>query len=298
MKRLLFLALVVTPLVLQAQTKEELRSIQRDIAQLEEDVKTLKKAQDDKFAQALAAIQASGDSQGKAAAAIAALQRDIDKQLADMLTKLAAPAATLGSKIDQMTDDFRAVGNLAGDLVKKVNGIDQRLTDMESLMRTIAANQAAPTPPPPTVVNGQAAAPAKPACAPAESLWETARGNYTGGRFPEALNGYEDYVKCYGDSANAPEAQYQIANIYFNNNQFDSAAPAFQVVVDRWPENQKSQEARYYAAVSLMKDNQKTEAGKGFKEYLAKYPHGKHVDQAHANLKALGLEHSTAKKRP
>jgi TolA-binding protein len=295
MKRLLFLAFVVAPLALQAQKQDALLSIQRDVAQLEESVRTLQKALDDKFAQALAAIQASGDSQSKTAAAIEGLKRDIDKQFADMQTKLAAPVATLGSKVDEMSADFRAVSNTVADQVQRMKAMDDKLTDIKNLLSTMAANQSAPPPPSPAATTQTA--PAKPACQSAESLWESARGDYSGARFEMALKEYEQYVQCYGDSANAPDAQFQIGNIYFNNNQFDSAAPAFQVVVDKWPENQKTQEAKYYLAVSLMKNGQKAEAGKGFKDYLNSYPRGKHVEQAHQNLKALGLEHPAAKKR-
>jgi TolA-binding protein len=295
MKRLLFLAFVVTPFALQAQKNDDLKSIQRDVAQLEESIRTLQKALDDKFAQALAAIQASGDSQSKTAAAIEGLKRDIDKQFADMQTKLAAPVATVGSKVDEMSADFRALSNTVAELMQRMKSTDDKLTDIKNLLSTMAANQSAPPPPAPAATSQ--AAPAKPACQSAESLWESARGDYSGAKFEMALKEYEQYVQCYPDSANAPDAQFQIGNIYYNNSQFDSAAPAFQVVVDKWPENQKTQEAKYYLAVSLMKNGQKAEAGKGFKDYLASYPRGKHVDQAHQNLRALHLEPPASKKR-
>ncbi len=298
MKRLLFLAFVVAPVALQAQKQDALLSIQRDVAQLEESVHTLQKSLDDKFAQALAAIQASGDSQSKTAAAIAGLQRDIDKQFADMQTKLAAPVATLGSKVDEMSADFRAVSNTVADQVQRMKAMDDKLTDIKNLLSTMAANQSAP--PPPAPAGTTQAAPAKPACQSAESLWESARGDYSAAHFPEALGEYMDYVKCYGDSANAPEAQYQIGWIYFNNKQWSDAAQAFDVVHDRWAPNKKSEDAMYYKAVSLMKADpdktNKAETGKAFRDFIAAYPHSLHVEAAHQNLKALGLEHPPARR--
>jgi TolA-binding protein len=302
MKRLLFLAFVVTPFALQAQTKEQLQlqSIQRDVAQVEESVRALQKVLDDKFAQALAAIQASGDSQAKTVAAFTALQREVDKQFADMQTKLTAPVVSLGSKVDEMSADVRALSNTVADLAQRAKATDDKLTDIKNLVSTMAANQSAPAPPSPAVTATQAT-PAKSSCQSAESLWESARGDYSGARFDIALTEYMDYVKCYGDSANAPEAQYQIGWIYFNNKQFGDAAQAFDVVHDRWPENKKSQDAMYYKAVSLMKadpDNaRKAETGKAFKDFIATYPHSGHVEAAHQNLKTLGLEHAAAKKR-
>ncbi len=299
MKRLLFLAFVMTPFALQAQKQDALQSIQRDVAQLEESVRTLQKALDDKFAQALAAIQASGDSQAKTVAAFTALKRDIDKQFADMQTKLAAPVVSLGSKVDEMSADFRALSNTVAELMQRMKSTDDKLTDIKNLLSTMAANQNAPPPPTPAVTTQ--AAPAKPACQSAESLWESARGDYSGARLDIALGEYMDYVKCYGDSANAPEAQYQIGWIYFNNKQFSDAAQAFDVVHDRWPENKKSQDAMYYKAVSMMNADpdktHKAETGKAFRDFIAMYPHSAHVEQAHNNLRALGFDRPATKKR-
>jgi TolA-binding protein len=300
MKRLLFLALVVTPFVLHGQSKEQqqLQSIQRDVAQLEESVRAVQKALDDKFAQALAAIQASGDSQAKTAAAFEGLKRDIDKQFADMQTKLAGPVVSLGSKVDEMAAEVRALSNIVADQVQRNKAMDDKLTDIKNLLSTMAANQSAPPPPAPAVTTQ--AAPAKPACQSAESLWESARGDYSGARLDIALGEYMDYVKCYGDSANAPEAQYQIGWIYFNNKQYSDAAQAFDVVHDRWPENKKSQDAMYYKAVAMMNadtdKSHKAETGKAFRDFIATYPHSPHVDAAHTNLRVLGLEHSASKK--
>jgi TolA-binding protein len=286
MKRLLFFTFVLIPCVLNAQTKDELRSIQRDVAQLEEEVRALQKSQDEKFTAILSQLQQAVDASTKLTAAMAVFQREVDTKMTDQQTKLVAPVATLGTKVDSMSDDFRTVGTTVADLVHKMGALDNKLTDIKNAIAILNAPPATPPPAP------QAAGPAVPACpSSAESSWESARRDNSGGHFELALKEYADYVKCFGDTANAPEAQYQIGYIYFTNMQYDDAAQAYDVVIERWPENKKTQDALYFKGVCLMKSDHKTEAGKVFKEFLAKYPHNPdHVTQAHANLRALGYE--------
>src|SRR6202044_3238337 len=55
--RLLVLALAVSPASLLAQKKDDLTSIQRDVAQLEDQVRQLQKSQDEKNAALTALVQ-------------------------------------------------------------------------------------------------------------------------------------------------------------------------------------------------------------------------------------------------
>ena len=111
------------------------------------------------------------------------------------------------------------------------------------------------------------------------------------------MDEYRDYVKCYASTENGPAAQYQIGYMYFNAGQYDDAVKAFDDVLERWPENKYTQEALYYKAVCLQRSHHPTDAGKTFKEYISRYPRGEHITNAHANLRALGME-ASSKKRP
>ena len=53
----------------------------------------------------------------------------------------------------------------------------------------------------------------------------------------------------------------------------------------------------YYKAVSLQKDGQRTAAVKAYKDFIAKYPHHDKVEQAHKNLRTLGMDSPSASKR-
>lgn len=287
MKRLLFLGLVI-PAVLFGQ-KNEIIALQRDVASLEEQMRMLQKSQDEKLAAIQALLQQAVDASARVSSSITAMQHEVDTKLNDQQAKLVTPVATLGSKVDQMSNDSLAVATNVADLRKQISALDGKLADISSALRVLAAAQPASGPP----SAGQAATPAAPdPCGgmSAESLWESARHDKSAGHLDLAMTDYLNYVKCFGDTANAPVAQYEIGMLYFNGSQYDDAAKAFDDVVERFPENQKTDDALYYKAVSLYRAEHKTEAGKVFKDYVNKYPRGQHIADAHKNLRNLAME--------
>ena len=298
MNRLLLSGLVcinLCPAALMAQRKEDLQSIQRDVAQLQEQVKELQRSQDEKIGALQTMLQQSVDASGKLTAGLASLERDIEGKLSDQQGKLVAPVATLGTRLDQMSDDLRSVSTNVADLVRRMSALDTKLTDISSAIRTLQTPAAAP-PAAPGSPQSQVPGAATPAPPPADVIWENARRDYSGGKFEIALQEYADYLRYYPDTDNAPSAAYYIGYIYYNNTQYDQAVEAFDKVL-AMPENPKSAEALYYKAVSLMKtDGHRTDAGAAFREFIKKYPHSEHVAMAHANLRTLGLE-PRAKKR-
>jgi TolA-binding protein len=284
MKRLLFLGLVI-PAVLFGQ-KNEIIALQRDVASLEEQVRTLQKSQDEKLAAIQALLQQAVDASSRVSSSITALQHEVDTKLNDQQGKLVTPVATLGVKVDQVSDESRAVANNVVDLRNKINALDGKLTDISNAIRTL--NTPSPAAPAPAAQVPAAADP----CAgmSAASLWESARHDKSAGHLDLAMTDYANYVKCFGDTANAPVAQFEIGMLYFNGSQYDDAAKAFDDVVERFPENQKTDDALYYKAVSMYRADHRTEAGKVFKDYVNKYPRGQHIADAHKNLRNLAME--------
>ena len=286
------LTLVLSPALSLAQKKEDIIALQRDVATLQEQLKGLQKSQDDKFAATQSMLQQAIEANGRVVAAMTALQRDVDSKLNDQQGKLVAPVATLGSKIDQMSDDFRAVGNSVAELVKRMNALDSKLSDISSAIRIL---QTPPTPAP--VPAASATGPSCPGTT-AEGLWQSARSDASTGKSTLAMKEYADYVKCYHDTANAPVAQFKIGTMYLDAGQYDDAAEAFDAALEQFPENPSRPNSMYYKGVAQMKGGHNTDAGKTFKEFLGTYPHDDHVAMAHQNLRALGLEpKGTSRKR-
>lgn len=298
MNRLLLFGLVcvnLCPAALMAQRKEDLQSIQRDVAQLQEQVKELQRSQDEKIGALQSSIQQAVDASNKLTAGLAGISREIDNKLNEQQNKVVGPVATLGTKVDQLSDTLGAISTNVADLVRRMGALDNKLSDISSAFRTLTAPPtAAPPPPGSSQVQVPGATPG-PAAPSADTLWENSRRDYSGGKFDLALQEYSDYLRYYPDSDNAPSAAYYIGYIYFNASQFDDAVKAFDKVL-AMPENPKSADALYYKGVSLMKSDHRTDAGVAFREFVRKYPHNEHAAMAHTNLRNLGLEARTKKR--
>src|SRR5215469_10357534 len=101
MKRLVIFGIAFLPAAL-AQKREDILSIQRDIASLQEQVRQLQKSQDERMAALQSLLQQAVDSSAKLPGGFTQLQRDIDKKLSDLQASVVAPIATLSTKVDQI----------------------------------------------------------------------------------------------------------------------------------------------------------------------------------------------------
>jgi len=299
MKRLVCMVVMFGPVALMGQKKEDILAIQRDVAILQDQVKQLQKSQDERMAALQSMMQQTVDASNRVATGLTAMQRDVDQKLNDQQTKLVAPVATVGTKVDQMADDFRSVATNVAELVRRMSALDAKLSDISNAIRTLSAPPSAPAPQSSVGPNGQITTQVPGGGgASAETSYNNAYRDYSSGKNELALQEFAEYVKNFPETADAPNAQFYIGYIYFNGGaNFADAAKAFDDVVMRWPENPKSGDAMYYKAVSLQKDGQRTAAVKGYKDFIAKYPHHDKVDQAHKNLRTLGMDSPSASKR-
>jgi TolA-binding protein len=289
--RLLLLSMALSPAILLGQKKEDLLSIQRDIADMTDRVKQLQKAFDDKMTALTAMVQQSIDMSNKTNAAMAAMQREVDQKLADQQSKMVAPMATMGAKVDEMSGDFRSVQTNVAELVRHLNTLDEKVKEISEAIRTLQVPAAAP--PPPAGQSGTAQQQAADVCAgtSAELSYTAALGDYNGKKDDLALQEFHQYVKCYPKSSNAPNAQYYIGLIYYRNEDWANAAQAFDEVVEAFPKNPKTSDAAYYKACALMKNKDtKTAAGKEFRNFIANYPDSPRVREAHVHLRELGMD--------
>jgi TolA-binding protein len=288
--RLLVFGFVLFPVVLTAQRREDILSIQRDVAQLQDQIKQLQRSQDEQMTALRALVQQAVEGSNKAATGLVALQQNVTKELNDQQGKLVAPVVTLGTKVDQISDDFRSVRENIGDLAARLGRLDSKLTDISNAVRTLSAPPPPPAPPP-----GAPAVQGPPSGISAENLFQNAMRDYSSGKDELAVDEFSQYIKYFADTENGPLAEFYIGQIYDRAKQYDEAAQAFDAILERWPENQKTADALYMKGAELMKAGRRTDAGAVFKDFLKRYPNHDLAAKAQAQLRTLGL---TAPARP
>ena len=290
------LILALSPALLLGQKRDDILSIQRDVAQLQDQVKQLQAGQDQKMSALEGLIRQALEQSNSVSIAAGTLQRTLTDRLNDQQAKVEAPIAILGTKVDQSADEMRAVRENLADFMRRLATLDNKLADISSAVRTL--NTPAVAPPPPAA-SASPAAPAAPAGVTAETLWKKAVRDYTGAKDKQALGEFADFLKYFPDDANAPEGQYYMGLIYDHGEQYDDAAQVFQAVVERYPDSPKAADAMYMKGVEYQKGASDKQAIAAYRAFIKQYPKHANVPKAQARLRALtaGSAAKSTKKR-
>jgi TolA-binding protein len=292
--RLAAVGLLVCPGFLLAQKREDFLSIQRDVAQLQDQVKQLQASQDQKIASLQALMQQAVEESSRVSAAVNALQKALADRLADQQNKLEAPLATVGARLDQSSEDTRAIRENVAALNNRLAGLDNKLADISSAIRAISAATAPPPPP----GNGAPGAPTPPAGVSAEGLFQNAFRDYSSGKDELAMMEFADYLKYFPQQTeNAAAAQYYIGQLYDRAKQYDDAIQAFDAVLERYPENPKTPDSLYMKGVDLQKAGRKADAVTEFKDFLTRYPTHSLASNAQQHLRELAPAPRAGKKK-
>ena len=265
--------------------RDQIVSLQRDVAQLEEQVKQLQKSQDEKLEALQKLVQQSLDASNKASAASSNLQQSLAASLADQLKKLdplTNQIVDIRTKANQASEDTGALRETVADLARRVNAMDSKLGDILTQLQLLTHP---PAPPPPANAAAGGGAPPGFSCS---SAFQSARSEYTGGNDTLAMQQFMDVVKnCQGD-ANAPLSMYYVGMIYDKSGDYDNAAQAFDRVVEQFSENPKTCESRYRKGDDLKKAGRKPEAIAALKDYMKSCPgDADHLADARKDLQGL-----------
>jgi TolA-binding protein len=276
------------PIVTFAASKE-IVELQRDLALLQEQVRSLQRAQDEKFSAIQVLVQQALDSANKTSTSVALLQNNLLQSFKDQQKSVVDPVVGVGAKLDQMTSDVSALRESVADISSQMGKLQQQMIDIGNAVRTIQAPAAAPPPTGPTGTSPAAAQYGDVPPVPATTLYQNADRDRNGGKDDLALQEYSDYLKYYGDSMLAPNAQYFIAEIHAKQNNLDQALAEFDMVLEKYPDNNKTPDALYMKGTTLVKMGKRTQGKQEFCELAKRFPSNDLANKARTQVKALGL---------
>jgi TolA-binding protein len=297
----LLLMFMVAALPLTPASKEIL-DLQRDVAQLQEQIRLLTQAQSAQTQQLTSLgvlIQQSLEASKSADRSIAVLQSGIQQSLNDQKKEVVAPVVGLSTRMDQVSNDVRTLQQAVADLTSSMSKMQAQLTDINNGIKVL---QTPPVAPPPVTVpgaNGQpGGAPQAQAMPPmpAMDLYQAALNDRSAGKLDLALQEFTEYLKWYGNTELAGNAQYYIGWIHYSQGandpaMYDVAAKDFDTLLEKYPDNQKvnSAEANLYKGLSLKKAGKRTQSRAEFNQAIAMAPRSENATKACAELKDMGF---------
>jgi tol-pal system protein YbgF len=287
--RRLLPALFICP-SLALPASKEMVELQRDVALLQEQVRTLQRSQDEKLAGLVVLVQQAVDAANKANTAVALLQNGMQQTIKDQQKSVVEPVVGVGAKIDQMGTDFQSLRESVADISSQMGKLQQQMIDIGNAVRTIQTPAAAP---PPGIGGGPGAPPGGMAAGappvPAETLYQNANRDRSGGKDDLALQEFSDYLRYYGNSDLAPNAQFYVAELHLKQNDLDDALREFDMVLEKYPDNNKTPDALYMKGVTLVKMGKRTQGKQEFCELVKRFPSNDLAGRARTQVKNLGL---------
>ena len=270
--------------------KREIVELQRDIANLNEQVRGVQRSVDERAAELKLLINQALETSQKSNASVNQIESRMKEQLA-------APVAGMNTRVEQVSGDVQALRESVNDLTTRIGKLQQALEDLSSAVKTL---QTPPTPPPTTGGMPSATGPAgtnpgtgtptaPPAGMSARQLYDNAMRDRSGGNLDLALQGFQQYLQYYGDTELAPNAQFYVGQIHYDRGEFPDALKAFDTVLERYPENNKTPDAMYMKGMTLLRSNQRNEAAKEFLNVIQKFPRSEVADKARNQRRQLGL---------
>jgi TolA-binding protein len=277
------LFLLLTPGGGFAASKEQ-QEMQRDIAQLQDQVRTLQSGFDQKMSAIETLLQQSLEAGNRASTGVSVLSSSVSQMLDRELKDALRPVAGLTAKVDNANNDISDVRSSITDLTTQLNRIQQQLSDINNAIKVM---QAPPAAPPPSNVNPDAAA--RNVIPPAKTLYDTANNDYTGGHADLALADYAEFLRDYPDDPLAPEAQFFIGVIHLGQLKYDVAVSDFDAVLERYPEGKRTPDAYFMKGKALRSAGHRDEAVTVWRALRKKYPRSDQADAAAEQLRAMGL---------
>lgn len=257
-----------------AQRRDQLVELGRDLALLQEEVRLMNKTQTERLTQMEETLKAMQEQIAAANRSLAVLDSGLKKRLEDSMVK---PLSGVTGKVDTLSQDFGYVRETLVEINTRLAKMDQRVADLENTIRMM---QAPPAPP---------AAPASgpPPGVSAKSLYDDALRDKMGGNFDLALQQFTNYLAWFGDTEMAPNAQYYIGEIHYNQKRFQEAAAAFDRVLEAYPANSKTNDARLMKARSLAELGDRAGAEQELRALIKAAPNSAAARRARAELQKL-----------
>src|SRR5580704_285182 len=271
-------------------------AVAREMIELQRDVTTLLQGQKDLATQVTqdhtvmkTLIEQSNDNVVKLGSTMGSLQKSVQ----DVQANSGARLDTMSTQVQGLSDNLEEIKSRLGklnqqlvDLQNSVQSIDAKLSG--SAPATGTANPTTSNQPTTSLPSNSSAAPAGPAPS-ADTLYSNGLRDITSGKYDLARSESLDYLKYYGDTDLASNAQFYLGEIAYKQKQYQDAVAAYDRVLSNHPKSFKLAPARLRKGMALIELGQKTSAVRELREVVKRYPGTEEDRQARAKLKELGV---------
>ncbi len=288
MRRLAIAGLLVFTAACTSQ--EDMALLHREITDVQRQVQQLQGSTLDK--RDLAAMESRmQDLSGKTMKSSADLAVRVER-LQEQIEALVASLELTTRKLQVISEQLAAARAQGGDrpvLPPVVAAPDGSVAGASPSAGTAAGTGDQGTPAAANAAPGTAAgAPASAASTP-EALYRSAYEDYMRGNYDLAAEGFREYLRRWGGTDLADNAQYWIGECYDAEERFQEALDAFSEVLEKYPTSDKAAAAQLKKGLIYLKLGDQGQAVVNLQYVVYEHPGTKEADLARERLRSLGL---------
>jgi len=282
------------------------QAVARELIELQRDVTALLQGQKDLSTQMTqdhtvmkTLVEQSGDTVGKLNGTMSALQKSVQDVQANS-----------GARLDTMSTQVQGLSDNLEEIKSRLGKLNQQLVDLQNTVQSLDAKISgggASTPstgaggpgggtssqptggqPPSGAASGAGPAPS------ADTLYSNGLRDITSGKYELARQEFQDYLKYYGETDLASNAQFYLGEIAYSQKNYDQAVTEYDHVLTNYPKSFKLAPAHLKKGMALIELGQKTAGVRELRDVVKRFPGTEEERRARAKLKELGVAVSAA----
>jgi tol-pal system protein YbgF len=268
------------------------QAVARELIELQRDVTSLLQGQKDLTTQMTqdhtgmrTIVDQTNSSLGKIEGTMGSLQKSVQDVQANS-----------GARLDTMSTQVQGLSDNLEEIKSRLGKLNQQLVDLQNSVQSLDAKISGASPAPaagaanPAAVSSPSASAVPSGPAPsADTLYSNGLRDITGGKYDLARSEFQDYLKYYGDTDLASNAQFYLGEIAYSQKQYGQAVAEYEKVLNNYPKSFKLAPARLKKGMALIELGQKNSAVRELREVVKRYPGTEEDRRARAKLKELGV---------
>ena len=266
----------------------EIIELQRDVTSLLQGQKDIQQQMTQDHTVQKTLIEQSSDSVNKLNNTMSSLQKSVQDVQANS-----------GTRLDTMSTQVQGLSDNLEEIKSRIGKLNQQLVDLQNSVQSIDARLSGGAPmtpgaggtPAPGPGSGSAAPTSGPGGPPpsADTLYSNGLRDLTGGKYDLAKSEFQDYLKYYGDTDLASNAQFWLGEIAYAQKDYEGAVQAYDKVINNYPKSFKLVPAHLKKGMALLELGQKNSGIKELREIVKRYPGTEEERRARAKLKDMGV---------
>ncbi len=258
---------------------KEILQMMQQLDQLQQSVQAMQKAMTEQGAVLKTLVEQNNEN-------INNMRAQVDK----LSTAMGQNLASSNARFDSMTSQLQALSESLDEAKSRLAKLSDQLAQTQNIIQTL--NTSSQTPgagAPGAATPGGPGTDAKPPTPDPDSLYKSGISAYNGGQYQIAIQAFQDYLKYYGSTDLASNAQFYIGDCYYSEGNYAQAIEAYNTCIERYPKGNKEAAARLKKGYALLSLDQRSAGIRELRALVTRFPDSREADLARQRLKKLGI---------